>query len=322
MNDASLSVIIPTFNRTSLVLDCLASLRRQTRRADSIIVVDDGSSEDVSGVVQRHYPETRVVRLPHNRGFCHAVNVGVAAANTEFVFLLNNDMTLDEQCLAKLLDRADPRTLLTPMVLFAGNRGVVYCAGDRVLTNGRPEPIGFRKQHEVFAPPNRIFGVTGGAMFLSRNAFNALGAFDEAFVAYFEDADLCMRARLAGYDCALVPEAVAYHVGSASLGGKTWWRARQCFRNHALLVIKNYPLALLVRYLPAIARERAHQARMVFSSARAEFGIVRTMGIFLGATGSLVVALPGAVRARGHLRSRVLSNRDFVALLARPEDVV
>jgi GT2 family glycosyltransferase len=129
-----------------------------------------------------------------------------------------------------------------------------------------------------------------------------------------------MRARLAGYDCAVAPEAIAYHVGSASLGGKIWWRARQCFRNHALLIIKNYPLALLARYWPAIARERAHQARMMFSSARAEFGFARAIGIFLGAAGSLIVALPGAVRARGHLRRRVLSNRDFMALLARPED--
>jgi len=320
MSATELTVVIPTFNNTALLIECLRSVHEQTAPPDSIVVVDDGSTEDVAQTVRRDFPDVRVVRLPSNQGFCGAANTGLRAANTQYIFLLNNDMTLDSACIEALMRRANPTSILTPLVLFKSDPSVIYSAGDRILTNGRPESIGFRERRVAFEHPASIFGATGGAALIPRSILDRIGYFDGTFVAYFEDADLCMRARLAGFGCALVPDAIAYHVGSASLDGKTWWRSRQCFRNHGLLIVKNFPVSVFLRLLPAILRERLHQAATALSSARAEFGLVRAMGVLLAAAAGLLAALPHAIRARAHLRRRAISNGDFIALLTRPAD--
>lgn len=317
MSTVSVTAVIPTYNQHALLLDCLHSLANQTCVPDRVVVVDDGSTEDIAGIVAQRFPAVHVLRLDTNGGFCRAANAGLRAAQSDYVLLLNNDMTLAPDCLECLLRDSDEETLRTPLVLFKSDPDIIYSAGDRILTNGRPESIGFREGRERFALPLQVFGVTGGAALLPREVLARIGFFDETFGAYFEDADLCMRARLAGFDCALVPEAVAYHVGSASLGGKTWWRSRQCFRNHALLIVKNYPIAVALRVFPAILRERIHQAGMLVSSARAEFGLARAIGILAGAVASIVAVLPHAIASRSHLHRRTLSNDVFIGLLTR-----
>ena len=151
-----------------------------------------------------------------------------------------------------------------------------------------------------------------------REVFERVGLFDETFLAYFEDADLCFRARLAGFEAACVSEAVAYHVGSASQEGKTWWRSRQCFRNHALLVLKNMPLSVMLRFAPHIFWERLHQARMLVTSARAEFGLARAVLELVQASSEIFRLLPHVLRSRRVVaRLRTISDRALSDLLTR-----
>lgn len=315
MIGAKLSVVIPSFNNAGLLLECLRSVDAQTVRPAEIIVVDDGSVEALAGPLLGPFPGVRVIRLEHNRGFCRAANTGLRAASQPYVFLLNNDMWLEPDCIEQLLRSATPRTILTPLVLFKDDPDCIYSAGDRVLTNGRPESIGYRRRRDEFTLPARIATVTGGAALIPQTVLRRAGYFDESFVAYFEDADLCLRARWAGFDCALVPGAVVYHAGSASLGGNTWRRSLWCFRNHALLVLKNFPWPVMVRFLPGILGERLHQARMAFSSCRAAFGIAGAAVRFTGAAIGLFAAIPRALRSRRHLGPRSISSDDFAALL-------
>ncbi|MDZ4861566.1 MAG: glycosyltransferase family 2 protein [Candidatus Hydrogenedentes bacterium] len=320
MSELSLTVVVPTWNKVGLLAACLHSLELQSCPPDAIIVVDDRSTEDVQGRIAAAFPRVRVIRLEVNSGFCRAVNTGMRATSGSHVLLLNNDMTLERDCIERLMYAAErsPATLLTPLVLFESQRDVIYSAGDRVRVDGRPESIGHRVSRDVFTLPSRIFGVTGGAALIPREVFDHIGLFDERFIAYFEDADFCMRARLAGFDAALVPDAIAYHVGSASLGGKTWWRSRQCFRNHALLVAKNFPRQVLLRNGAAILRECFHQARMLVSSARSEFGMLRALGIMAGTIGDMLALVPHAARERARIqRTRLISPERVAELLSQ-----
>ncbi len=315
---AKLSIVIPTYNRRDLIADCLASLKQQSRCADEIVVVDDGSTDDTVAFVAREDPDVRVVRLERNAGFCVAVNAGIRVATGDLIFLLNNDMTLAGDCLERLVEAAEESdaALFAPLVLFHDEPDIVYSAGDRQRVNGRPESIGFRCKREGFEVPVCIVGVSGGAGMYRRQVFDRIGLLEEGFIAYFEDSDLNLRARLAGLDAAFVGEAVAYHVGSASLSGKTWWRSRQCYRNHALLVLRNYPFPLLVRHGLAILGERVHQTCRALSSARAEFGMVRALGIWCVAWLSIWAALPSCLRARRRIQSeRRVTVKEFEKLL-------
>lgn len=314
------SVVIPTWNRRDLVLTCLRSLRDQSFRDSEIIVVDDGSTDETAAAVTGEFPEVRLVRLARNSGFCVAVNRGIAEARCGLILLLNNDMTLDPEFVGRLVAAADASeaALFAPLVLWRDEPETIYSAGDLQRVNGRPESIGFRCRLEGFEFPDRIFGVSAGAALYRREVFERIGTLDERFVAYFEDADLSFRARLAGFEAMFVREAVAYHAGSASLTGRIWWRTRQCFRNHALLVLRDMPFGLLVKHAGAILAERIHQARRLFSAARNEFGAARAAFILAEAVLSILLQVPHALLTRGAIqRSRTVPLDQLEAWMSR-----
>jgi GT2 family glycosyltransferase len=314
-----LAIVIPTWNRRDLVCACLDTLRAQTWRAFEVIVVDDGSEDDTAEVLARDYPEARVIRLARNGGFVAAANAGLQQATAPWILLLNNDMTLAPDCLEHLMAAAQAGTadLLAPLVCWQDEPEVIYSAGDRLCRNGRPEAIGFRQPRAAFEPPRQVFGVSGGAGLIRRTVLERIGYLEPAFTAYFEDADFSCRARLAGFTAACVPEARAWHIGSASIAGKTWWRSAQCCRNHALLIIRTFPCTVIVRHAPAILAERVHQYGMVFSAARAAFGARRAVGIVLHTATSTWAALPGALAARWRIqRMRRITPAAFGALLS------
>jgi GT2 family glycosyltransferase len=270
------TVVIPVYNRVDLLRDCLESLRLQTYRPQRIVIVDDASQEDVAACVKQMLLGADVVRRDTNGGFARAVNDGLRRVETPLVLLLNSDMTLEPDCLMRLVSGMPESgaAMVCPLVLFRDDPDTIYSAGDTILRGGRPVSLGFRQPRAGFQFDRRPFAVSAGAALYTRELFDVVGLFDEQFVAYFEDADLSMRARAAGFDAACVPEAVAYHVGSASIAGNTLWRTRQCHRNHALLVLKNYPLRRLLLDAPWIVAERLHQSHRLFSACRAERGMM------------------------------------------------
>lgn len=318
-----LSIVVPTWNRKDLALTCLDSIARQGFEHAETLLVDDGSTDGTSDAVTRNFPDARVLRTVKNRGFACAVNAGIREASADLVLLLNNDMTLAPGFLQRMADAAGApgAALFAPLVLFRDEPGIIYSAGDRQRANGRPESIGFRQRLDAFSQPEGIFGVSAGAGLYRREVFDRVGLFDERFIAYFEDADLTFRARLAGFRAEFVPGAVAYHIGSASIAGRTWWRTSQCCRNHALLVLRNMPASLLWRHRGAILRERRHQWGRVFSAARCEFGMLRAAAIAGRTALSLGLALPHALVSRVGIQSRkTIPADDLEALLTPAEE--
>lgn len=300
---AALTIVIPTYKRSDLLAECLASLRAQTFRDFRVVVVDDASPKDVTACVRRGYPEAEVLRQPENGGFARAANTGVRHAATRFIMLLNDDMTLAPDCLARLMEgmRESGAAMVCPLVLFRDEPDTIYSAGDRITRGGRPESIGFREKRAGFVFERHPFGVSAGAAIYTRALFDRVGLFDETFIAYFEDADLCMRARAAGLEALCVPEAIAYHVGSASQAGSTTWRTRQCYRNHAFLVLKNLSMGEMILRAPWILRERLHQTLRLLSSCRAQGGLVYAMKTWAGVFGEIFRRIPALLA--GHFKS-------------------
>ncbi|HIJ66097.1 MAG TPA: glycosyltransferase family 2 protein [Candidatus Hydrogenedentes bacterium] len=322
MTTRCISVVIPTWNGKNLLIECLKSLDAQVFPECEIVVVDDGSTDGTAEFIldSRELDNVTLVALPENSGFCAAVNAGLKRTHSELILVLNNDMTLEPDFVAKLVRAADTSDadMFAPLVLWRDDPSTIYSAGDRQLVNGRPESIGFRCPLDGFAFPDAIFGVSAGAALYRRDVFACVNLLDESFVAYFEDSDLSFRARLAGLRAEFVRDAVAYHVGSASLSDRTWWRARQCYRNHALLVVKNMPARLLLRHGRAILAERWHQMGRLFSAARAEFGAARAAAVTLEACGSMLRALPHALRERRRIqKSRAIDIEELDALLTK-----
>ena len=267
-----ISVIIPNWNGERFLDLCLGSLREQSFQDFETVVVDNGSSDGSLSLLKRAYPEVRVVDLPDNQGFSAAVNAGIMTSRAELIVLLNNDTETDPGWLAALVRTADTSPeagLFASKLVDFHDRHRLDGAGDALRLGGLPYRLGHgeidRGQHDV---EHYVFGACAAAAAYRRSMLDEVGLFDEDFFAYCEDGDLSFRAQLAGYHCLYMPDAVVYHMGGASSGGKRSPTAtRLGSRNGLLLIAKNLPTALIPRLLPFfLAGQLARLLLCAFSS--------------------------------------------------------
>jgi len=155
-------VVITSYRARELTLECLESLAAQTYNDAEVVVVDDGSTDGTSEAVAAQFPRVTLERMPENSGFCVATNTGIRLARGDLILLLNNDMVLEADFVERLVEAADrsAAAMFAPLVLWRAEPSVVYSAGDRQRTDGRPEPVGFRMPASECAFDEPPFGVT------------------------------------------------------------------------------------------------------------------------------------------------------------------
>jgi GT2 family glycosyltransferase len=307
MSDVELTVAIPNYNGRALLAEMLPSLARQTFRSFATVVVDDCSTDDSVAWLAAEWPDVRVVPLPRRSGVSAAMNACLASADTELVALFNNDMELEPECLAELVEalRSHPEAgSATPKMRDYADRAVLDGAGDLLSWRGGGRRRGHGRRDEgQYDVAEEIFAACGGAAVYRRRALDVVGGFDEAYFAYYEDLDWAFRAQLAGFRCRYVPSAVLYHHGSATLGrGMTATNAYLLWRNPVWLIAKCYPGWALVRHLPAIARG---QLGNLYTAVRE-----RQLRVWLRAIRDALRGLPAALRRRRSVR-RTVSRREL-----------
>ena len=254
--EAGLDIVIPNYNGKQFLATCLESIFRQTFTSFQVIVVDNGSTDGTVAYLHDRYPAVRVIALPENTGFSVAVNQGIKAGNSPLVFLLNNDTELAPECLQELVRAAEQHddAFFAPKMLSFQERHILDGAGEGFLRGGVGYRLGtMERDSEVYNASRRVFGACGGAALYRRSLFGQVGMLDEDFFAYLEDVDLNFRANRAGLTCRYVPAAVVYHIGSATTGSKiNPFTVKLSTRNNLYLLLKNYPVSFVLRFLPAI----------------------------------------------------------------------
>ncbi|HBT96651.1 MAG TPA: glycosyltransferase family 2 protein [Desulfobulbaceae bacterium] len=255
--DPQITVIIPNWNGRAFLPACLSSLTRQSVGDFAVLLVDNGSEDNSVTFVREHFPFVRCLTLPENRGFGAAVNAGIGACASPWLFLLNNDTEVEEHCLERLLaatKRYPEADFFALKMLNFHDHAILDGAGDAALRAGVGYRLGTMEQDRGQYDEDRpVFGACAGAALYSRRLFERIGLFDEDFFAYLEDVDLNFRACRAGLSCRYLAGAVVYHIGSASSGAKiSPLTVRLSTRNCFFVGAKNYSLPCLPRLLPAM----------------------------------------------------------------------
>jgi GT2 family glycosyltransferase len=219
----SVDVVIPTYGRWDLTERCLEHLRRQTM-PHRVIVADNASTDGTRERIPDAFPEVRLIELPNNLGFSVACNRGVAAGVGDVVVLLNNDVEARADFLERLvapLERDGDVTTVASVLLQPGERAIdsVGLTVDRTLA-GFPRLRG-RPVTDVTSERPVLTGPVGGGGAYRRAAWEEVGGLDEGVRFYGEDVDLALRLRGAGGRAAAAVDAVAVHVGSASIGSRS-----------------------------------------------------------------------------------------------------
>jgi GT2 family glycosyltransferase len=224
----SVFAILVHWRGLELIRACLASLARASGPLRTILV-DNSPSGEAAALLRREFPEAIAIEPGQNLGFAGGSNAGIRAAlerGATHILLLNPDAEVAPDFLAPLLEAASaPRVgIVTGKILLSERPGEprrIWAAGSRFhawrgigLNCGEGE-----KDSAAFDKARDVDFASGCLFFARREVFERVGLFDERYFCYLEDADLCARARRAGFCVRYEPRAIAFHKVHGSSGG-------------------------------------------------------------------------------------------------------
>lgn len=264
-------MVLVNYASWPLTLRCIESLAGTGYEDFEVVVVDN----DGGPVPEIPYPVT-LIRNPSNVGFARACNRGIAASTGEYVVLVNPDTTVERGFFTRfegLLDSNSDAGVAGPRVLdedgrvqLSARREVGAVSGllgrTSLLTRLFPESRAVRRLFPAAAGPEgpaAVDWVSGACMVLRRRVLEEVGGLDGRFFMYFEDADLCRRARSSGWLVLYLPGvSVTHRAGGSSRSGAraVWHLHRSAFLYHR----KHGPHGPLSIYTPVVAAGLALRA--------------------------------------------------------------
>ncbi len=315
----TVTIIIPSLHRPDLTRRCIEFIQQQTLpRSDwEVVVVENEARGD--SILPDPLPEnTTRIELPVNEGTTGSINRGVAATSSKYLLLLNNDIEMQPDYLEVLVRTLEADAQLgfaAGKLLRATQRTHLDGAGDAMLIAGGAYRLGSGDEDRgQFDQAMAILTGCGAAVLYRRAAFELCGGLDADFFAYLDDIDLGLRAQIVGYSGMYVPQAVAYHIGSATTGSVVHPRILELVtRNQLWLLAKDYPQEIVRCYLSRI---------LLFQALWFGFVVRKRGGL-----GAYIRGIRGAVAKRSVMHKkrdelmgkRTISDADFERLLMESE---
>lgn len=262
----TVSVIILNWNSRDFIEECISCVLNQTFSPIEIIVVDNASCDgSIELISTRFGRKIRVIQNEQNLGFAGGMNRGIAAAQGEYLLLLNSDVFLKEDYVERVVERfmADVENAIGVI----GGKLYRFIEGRRTR---QVDHVGFflRARMAVTNSNNHsteefVFGSSGACPTIRRKTLSDIVLspgqwFDEAYFAYNEDIDLWFRCQLLGWQVLFLPVAEGWHVHSGSVGGKQRLYERSdelqfhALKNRYMTILKDYPSLLFVLMLPVL----------------------------------------------------------------------
>ncbi len=246
-------MIVVTFNHRDVVPRCLQALRLTLGPEDEALVIDNASTDGTAERVAAEHPWARLERAPRNLGFGAASNLGASLARGRYLVFLNPDT---EPCpgwlktLLAPLAAHPPAGLSTAKLLLAAAPGRVDTFGNDVHISGITPCRGWGEPTERYQETEEVSAVSGACFAIPAALFRRLGGFDERLFLYFEDTDLSLRARLAGFRCVAAPDSLVLHDHRPGFSAD---KLRYLERNRWWTLLKAYEWRSLYALAPVLA---------------------------------------------------------------------
>lgn len=219
----------------------------------TIIVGDNGSTDDSVSWLQEHFPEVRIIKLPQNEGFSKGYNLVLDKVDAEYYVLLNSDVEVTENWIEPVIDLFEKEPSIVacqPKILsyydktsfeyagaaggFIDKYGYPFCRG-RIFNT-------LEKDEGQYDDTREIFWATGACLFIRSSIYHQFKGFDDHFFAHMEEIDLCWRLNRAGFKVYYTHKSKVYHVGGGTLPKTNPRKTFLNFRNSLLMINKNLPL--------------------------------------------------------------------------------
>jgi GT2 family glycosyltransferase len=279
-----IAVVVVSYNTREHLHACLATIFAAA--PCEVIVVDNASSDGSVEMITANYPEVVLHANKQNRGYGAAANQAIASCNADYVLLLNSDTRLEAgalKALSSYLDR-NPRAAMVGPRLVRPNGTLQrsclpfptplnsFLRESALTTFLRSMPI-LRERYLLtwsHRYPRVVPCVLGAALAIRRDAFQAIGGFDESFFMYYEEVDLCYRLHLAGWQVHFAPVTSVVHIGEASTDHHRAEMAVQLYaslnhfyrRHYSIRQMEQLRLVKTYIMLRNIVRDRIHLHRV------------------------------------------------------------
>ncbi len=296
-----ISLIILNYNGRDNTLRCLISLKKLLLPNNikfETIVVDNCSQDDSLKHVRNEFPDVLIIENKDNLGFSQGNNIGIQYAlehGADYIVILNSDTIVDKNFIKELLIEAkmsDKVGIVVPKIYFAQGfefhkdrykqeelgKVLWYAGGIMDWSN----VIGFHRGVDEIDKGQYDESIetqfaSGCCMFIKKEVLKDVGLLDKKYFLYYEDNDLSVRAKKAGYKIIYVPKAVIWHKNAGSAGGSgSKLQDYYITRNRLLFGMRYAPLrskmAILREGLGILLKGRYWQRRGVLDFFLRKFG--------------------------------------------------
>jgi len=277
-----MSAIIVAHNSVAALRATLPSLLAELGGDDELIVVDSGSTDGIVEELARLAPRARLITACGNVGFAAGANLGVAAAESELVVVINPDAAVQPGW-ARIMRAGWDGSWDGWMALVTMNGGAEINTSGGVLHFTGLGWAGQAGEPLTAAPdrPREVGFLSGACLAMARATWLEVGGFPEHFFMYCEDVDLSLRIRLRGGRVAVLPDARVVHDYEFVKGPGKW---RLLERNRWATILRTYPGSLLLLVLPGLV---VTEAAIWAAALRGGWGRMKALAVF-----DVIVALP------------------------------
>ena len=243
-NECRLSIITVNYNGLKDTCALIESIPFNENM--EVIVVDNASEQDEASIIQKQYPQVKVIRSEKNLGFAGGNNVGIKEAKGQFLFLINNDTVFKEFNVDSLINRLESSPnigIVCPKIRFTWGAKPIQYTGYTPLSKitVRNQAIGYGEEDKgQYDAPHPTPYAHGAAMLIKREAIEKVGLMPEDYFLYYEELDWSMMFTRAGYKIWYDPTCTIYHKESQSTGQNSPLRTNYITRNRLLLVKRNW----------------------------------------------------------------------------------
>lgn len=220
------AVVIVNWNTAGLLRNCLTQLDVPRNAAWlHVIAVDNASTDNSLAMLQAEFPFVTVIANETNLGFGRANNIGIAKADARYIVFLNSDTLASPATLQHLMHYMDAHQqvgIVSPLLRTEDGRPQPYAFGDDptigYLLRRSVGVLLFKRHLHDWNVKNDVAvdWVSGACLMMRREALQAVGGFDDNIFMYFEDNDLCLRARNAGWLVIYDGTSEITHLGGSS----------------------------------------------------------------------------------------------------------
>jgi len=216
--EPKVSIVIINWNGYEDTYECIESLMKITYKNLEIVVVDNGSDTDDVLDLENKFEKVKVLRNKENLGFSGGNNIGINYSlkqNSDFILLLNNDTTVNDNFLEPLVEKSlvtKDIGIIAPQINYYSNPKRIWSAGGKI-SKIRGSGFAFSNKLEIEHSNllKEVTFVSGCCMLIKKEAFEKVGLFDEKYFLYTEDTDFCYRVNKTGLKIYITAESKIYH---------------------------------------------------------------------------------------------------------------